>query len=230
MSRGPDDLARLLPGLPPGHTVTAQTVLRPVVETLEGSSAEHEAPPTPVCWLSDEPAGVAEADPSSVASSVAARILSRESAHLALVPARRSADSIALAGWTPTDDEAHFAGALSAVVRTWEDLDGARAIAVGRAISGSASRRHGGPSITPSPSPPSTSPSAPRWSRARTSPTTPRGRGSSSTMSPLWTNRCGDSGGTDPALGYDPASPAPAPAITSASRLPAEPPGSSWGL
>jgi hypothetical protein len=77
--------------------------------------------------------GVSGADPDKLSEELAERMVARQApAKLALVAATRSADSLALAGWTPSDDESYFAGALSAVVRSWEDRFGARVVAVGR--------------------------------------------------------------------------------------------------
>lgn len=54
-----------------------------------------------------------------------------EPARIALVPAPGSADSIGLSGWSPTDNDAYTPGALSAVLRTWQERFGARVIGVG---------------------------------------------------------------------------------------------------
>jgi hypothetical protein len=84
-------------------------------------------------WPGLAPPGTPGTHPDWLAEEVAeAKLAHTTSARLALVPASRSADSLGLAGWTPTDDEAHHAGALSAVVRSWEDRFGARVIGVER--------------------------------------------------------------------------------------------------
>lgn len=77
------------------------------------------------------PPGSPRIDPDLLADEVAERLLAREPARIALVPAPRSADSIGLAGWSPTDNDAYTPGALSAVLRTWEERFGARVIGIG---------------------------------------------------------------------------------------------------
>lgn len=84
-------------------------------------------------WPGLAPPATSETDPDRLADEKAEAMIARHpAAKLALVAAARGADSLAFAGWAPTDDESHFAGALSAVVRTWEDRYGARVIGVGR--------------------------------------------------------------------------------------------------
>jgi uncharacterized protein DUF4253 len=82
-------------------------------------------------WPGLAPPGTSDADPDRVADEVAEAMVAGEPATLALVPAPRSADTLGLAGWTATDNEDYFAGALSSVVRSWENRYGARVIAVG---------------------------------------------------------------------------------------------------
>jgi hypothetical protein len=76
-----------------------------------------------------------EADPDSRAAEVADRLLDDGSwfkePHLALVPARRSADIPAAMGWTgPLNYESDTA-VLCSVLRSWEDRFGVRVVALG---------------------------------------------------------------------------------------------------
>lgn len=69
-------------------------------------------------------------DPDQLADEIAERLLAGESARIALVPSARSADSIGLVGWSPTDFEPYSPGPLSAVLRTWEERFGVRVIGI----------------------------------------------------------------------------------------------------
>ncbi|MEU6070481.1 MULTISPECIES: DUF4253 domain-containing protein [Streptomyces] len=85
-------------------------------------------------WPGLAPAGTPEADPEARAAEAVAALLEsapRSADHrLALVPARRSADVPAAFGWTgPLNYEPDVAR-LCAVLRSWEDRFGARAIAL----------------------------------------------------------------------------------------------------
>ncbi|MFF8868313.1 DUF4253 domain-containing protein [Streptomyces sp. NPDC015139] len=87
-------------------------------------------------WPGLAPAGALSADPDTRAAQVADALKSGrdaeiEEAHLALVPARRSADIPAAVGWTgPVNYEADVAR-VCAVLRSWEDRFGIRVVALG---------------------------------------------------------------------------------------------------
>ncbi|WP_203716381.1 DUF4253 domain-containing protein [Asanoa siamensis] len=82
-------------------------------------------------WPGPASPGRTRVDPDVLADQIAEERVAREPAGIALVPATRSADAIGLAGWTATDYEPYSPGALSAVLRTWEDRFGARVLGVG---------------------------------------------------------------------------------------------------
>jgi len=82
-------------------------------------------------WPGLAPPGTPRIDPDLLADETAEGKVAVEPARIALVPAARSADSIGLAGWSPTDYESYSPGAASAVLRTWEERFGARVIGVG---------------------------------------------------------------------------------------------------
>ncbi|MQY35575.1 hypothetical protein SRB17_35530 [Streptomyces sp. RB17] len=105
-------------------------------ETEDGELAE-EIDPFGDRWPGLAPAHAALcADPDTRAAQVA-DVLARdpgpevEQAHLALVPARRSADIPAAIGWTgPVNYESDVAR-ICAVLRSWEDRFGIRVVALG---------------------------------------------------------------------------------------------------
>jgi Domain of unknown function (DUF4253) len=81
-------------------------------------------------WPGLAPPGTPRIDPELLADETAEGMVAGEPARIALVPTARSADSIGLVGWTGTDYEPYSPGALSAVLRTWEERFGARVIGV----------------------------------------------------------------------------------------------------
>ncbi|MEU2717582.1 DUF4253 domain-containing protein [Streptomyces sp. NPDC007205] len=105
-------------------------------ETEDGETAE-EIEPFGSEWPGLAPAPAAlSADPDTRAAQIADalggdRESGVEEAHLALVPARRSADIPAAIGWTgPVNYEADVAR-MCAVLRSWEDRFGIRVVALG---------------------------------------------------------------------------------------------------
>jgi Domain of unknown function (DUF4253) len=82
-------------------------------------------------WPGLAPPGTPRIDPDLLADETAEGKVAGEPARIALVPTARSADSIGHAGWSATDYEPYSPGALSAVLRTWEERFGARVIGVG---------------------------------------------------------------------------------------------------
>ncbi|MGJ5754146.1 uncharacterized protein DUF4253 [Streptomyces puniciscabiei] len=106
-------------------------------EETEDGDIDEEIEPFGREWPGLAPAPAAlSADPDTRAGQVAdALVLDPESevqdAHLALVPARRSADIPAAIGWTgPVNYEADVAR-MCAVLRSWEDRFGIRVVALG---------------------------------------------------------------------------------------------------
>ncbi|MEU0052971.1 DUF4253 domain-containing protein [Streptomyces sp. NPDC006309] len=91
-------------------------------------------------WPGLAPAGVLAADPETRAAQVADALHSDrdrwnewiEEPHLALVPARRSADIPAAIGWTGPLNYDQDVARVCAVLRSWEDRFGARVVALGR--------------------------------------------------------------------------------------------------
>jgi Domain of unknown function (DUF4253) len=81
-------------------------------------------------WPGLAPPGTPRIDPDLLADQIAEDRVAGEPVRIALVPTARSADSIGLVGWTGTDYEPYSPGALSAVLRTWEERFGARVIGV----------------------------------------------------------------------------------------------------
>ncbi|SOD84664.1 DUF4253 domain-containing protein [Streptomyces sp. Ag109_G2-15] len=87
-------------------------------------------------WPGLAPAGTLAVDPDTCAAQVADAVKGGrdswiEEPHLALVPARRSADIPAAIGWTgPVNYEGDVAR-LCAVLRSWEDRFGIRVVALG---------------------------------------------------------------------------------------------------
>ncbi|MEU9479259.1 DUF4253 domain-containing protein [Streptomyces sp. NPDC048191] len=105
-------------------------------ETEDGEIAE-EIEPFGAEWPGLAPAPAAlSADPDTRAAQVADALVRDpeseiERAHLALVPARRSADIPAAIGWTgPVNYEGDVAR-MCAVLRSWEDRFGIRVVALG---------------------------------------------------------------------------------------------------
>ncbi|MEU6777009.1 DUF4253 domain-containing protein [Streptomyces sp. NPDC046759] len=104
-------------------------------ETEDGEIAE-EIEPFGAEWPGLAPAAPLSADPDTRAAQVADALVRDpeseiEEAHLALVPARRSADIPAAIGWTgPVNYEGDVAR-MCAVLRSWEDRFGVRVVALG---------------------------------------------------------------------------------------------------
>ncbi|MCB5167849.1 DUF4253 domain-containing protein [Streptomyces bambusae] len=81
-----------------------------------------------------EPGPAAGVDPERTAAETAAVLIGaggRGRPRPALVPARRSADLPAAAGWTGPTNHTNDTAVLSAVLRSWEDRYGARVVALG---------------------------------------------------------------------------------------------------
>ncbi|MFI2203896.1 DUF4253 domain-containing protein [Streptomyces sp. NPDC020192] len=134
---GPEDWG-LLPGEPsyPGDH-DAEVVLGEYWEEETAELADGaEIAPFGDEWPGLAPAGQLAADPETRAAQVADALESGpgmliEEAHLALVPARRSADIPAAIGWTgPVNYESDVAR-MCAVLRSWEDRFGIRVVALG---------------------------------------------------------------------------------------------------
>jgi hypothetical protein len=104
-------------------------------ETADGDITEEIEPFGPE-WPGLAPGGVLVADPDTRAAQVADALQDDpdsyvEQPHLALVPARRSADIPAAIGWSgPVNYEGDVAR-LCAVLRSWEDRFGIRVVALG---------------------------------------------------------------------------------------------------
>lgn len=104
-------------------------------EAVYDGAAEDLAPFGPE-WPGLARAGVLSADPDTRAAQVAdalrgGRDAMVEEPHLALVPARRSADIPAAIGWSGPANHEGDTGRLCAVLRSWEDRFGARVVALG---------------------------------------------------------------------------------------------------
>ncbi|WEO96063.1 DUF4253 domain-containing protein [Streptomyces sp. FXJ1.172] len=134
---GPQDWG-LLPGEPsyPGDH-DAEDVL---AEYWEEETAELEdagqTAPFGQEWPGLAPAAQLAADPDTRAAQVADALESGrdaliEEAHLALVPARRSADIPAAIGWTGPVNYDTDVARMCAVLRSWEDRFGIRVVALG---------------------------------------------------------------------------------------------------
>ncbi|MBL1081693.1 DUF4253 domain-containing protein [Streptomyces actinomycinicus] len=136
---GVEDWA-LLPGKAsyPGDHDVADVLAEYWKEETDGHVSDEIAP-FDAEWPGLAPAGVLSADPDTRAAQVADALHSDpeawaewvEEPHLALVPARRSADIPAAIGWAgPLNYEADVAR-VSAVLRSWEDRFGIRVVALG---------------------------------------------------------------------------------------------------
>ncbi|ARP70785.1 DUF4253 domain-containing protein [Streptomyces pluripotens] len=105
-------------------------------EETEGGEAAADIEPFGVEWPGLAPAAALTADPDTRAAQVADMLAGNpdpliEEPHLALVPARRSADIPAAIGWAgPVNYECDVAR-LCAVLRSWEDRFGIRVVALG---------------------------------------------------------------------------------------------------
>ncbi|MFI1075000.1 DUF4253 domain-containing protein [Streptomyces puniciscabiei] len=104
-------------------------------ETEDGELAA-EIEPFGAAWPGLAPAGSLAADPDTRAAQVAdglegGRGAVIEEAHLALVPARRSADIPAAIGWTGPVNYERDVARMCAVLRSWEDRFGIRVVALG---------------------------------------------------------------------------------------------------
>ncbi|MER6028507.1 DUF4253 domain-containing protein [Streptomyces sp. NPDC001851] len=105
-------------------------------EETEDGDIDEEIEPFGSEWPGLAPAPALSADPDTRAAQIADalggdRESGVEEAHLALVPARRSADIPAAIGWTgPVNYEADVAR-MCAVLRSWEDRFGIRVVALG---------------------------------------------------------------------------------------------------
>ncbi|GHE15766.1 DUF4253 domain-containing protein [Streptomyces alanosinicus] len=138
---GLDDWA-LMPGevsYPGDHDAEDVLVEYWQEETEDGEIAE-EIEPFGSEWPGLAPAAVRSADPDTRAAQVADTLAEGtggdpepavEETHLALVPARRSADIPAAIGWSgPVNYEGDVAR-VCAVLRSWEDRFGIRVVALG---------------------------------------------------------------------------------------------------
>ncbi|MFE9901187.1 DUF4253 domain-containing protein [Streptomyces achromogenes] len=136
---GVDDWG-LLPGdasYPGDHPV--EDVLSEYWEEETDGHLSEEIEPFGTEWPGLASSGVPNADPDTRAATVA-DALHRDPArwaewieepHLALVPARRSADIPAAIGWTGALNYDHDVARVCAVLRSWEDRFGMRVVALG---------------------------------------------------------------------------------------------------
>ncbi|MGJ5890337.1 hypothetical protein DF268_44020 [Streptomyces sp. V2] len=102
-------------------------------ETDDEADEDDAAPRTPFPLA---PATTPTADPDTRAAQLADALSEMNGTgftepHLALVPARRSADIPAAIGWTGPLNHDNDVARLCAVLRTWEDRFGARVVAIG---------------------------------------------------------------------------------------------------
>ncbi len=140
--------------------------------------------------------GTLTADPDARAAQIADTLAEQgaswfRSPHVALVPARRSADVPAAVGWSGPADHENDTARLCAVLRSWEDRFGIRVVGLGFDVRRCPSPLRPAPSRRRSGSPPSTSRSARTTSSRARAPRRPT-PGSSSASPP------GPSGGTEP--------------------------------
>lgn len=134
---GPEDWA-LLPGETsyPGDHDAEDVLAEYWEEETEDGEITGEIEPFGPEWPGLAPAVPLSADPDTRAAQVADALggdpdSGIEEAHLALVPARRSADIPAAIGWTgPVNYEGDI-GRICAVLRSWEDRFGIRVVALG---------------------------------------------------------------------------------------------------
>ncbi|MFE2265484.1 DUF4253 domain-containing protein [Streptomyces griseosporeus] len=92
--------------------------------------------PSGVDWPGLAPAGSLTLDPATCAAQIADSLCDGtrdwlDDPHLALVPARRSADIPAAIGWTGPLNHENDVARLCAVLRSWEDRFGIRVVALG---------------------------------------------------------------------------------------------------
>ncbi|MGW2492187.1 DUF4253 domain-containing protein [Streptomyces sp. NPDC001606] len=122
----------------PGDHDAAEVLAEYWAEETDGDDIEEVAP-YGHAWPGLAPAAAPTADPGTRAAQVADLLTGDrdtwaewlEEPHLALVPARRSADIPAAIGWTgPLNYEGDVAR-ISSVLRSWEDRFGARVVALG---------------------------------------------------------------------------------------------------
>lgn len=93
---------------------------------------DEEFPDGPPPWPGLSPAPAPLADPAPVAAVLADELLVHgPHRHLGLVRAERGADVLAVLGWLGATNDDADPGALSSVLRSWEDRFGARVVALG---------------------------------------------------------------------------------------------------
>jgi hypothetical protein len=98
-------------------------------DVLAGWWAEVVADGPP--WPGLAATGPAVGPPDHFAARYAAHLLGDEPAWLGLVACERGADAPAVVGWSGPANHTNDAGAISAVLRSWEDRFGARLIGLG---------------------------------------------------------------------------------------------------
>ncbi|WP_330338515.1 DUF4253 domain-containing protein [Streptomyces sp. NBC_00557] len=138
VSRGRLEDWALLPGETsyPGDHDAEDVLAEYWQEETEDGELTEEIEPFGEAWPGLAPAGSLAADPDTRAAQIAdglegGRGAAIEEGHLALVPARRSADIPAAIGWTgPVNYESDVAR-MCAVLRSWEDRFGIRVVALG---------------------------------------------------------------------------------------------------
>ncbi|QNP70961.1 DUF4253 domain-containing protein [Streptomyces roseirectus] len=105
-------------------------------EDYDDDTADMLAPFT-LAWPGLAPSATPTVDPDARAAQLADEISESDDTtwftepHLALVPARRSADIPAAIGWTGPLNHENDVARLCAVLRSWEDRFGARVVALG---------------------------------------------------------------------------------------------------
>ncbi|KOV70714.1 DUF4253 domain-containing protein [Streptomyces sp. MMG1121] len=134
---GPEDWG-LLPGETsyPGDHDAEDILAEYWEEETEELEDTEETAPFGYEWPGLAPAAHLAADPDTRAAQVADALESGrdaliEEAHLALVPARRSADIPAAIGWTGPVNYDGDVARICAVLRSWEDRFGIRVVALG---------------------------------------------------------------------------------------------------
>ncbi|MEU6664810.1 DUF4253 domain-containing protein [Streptomyces sp. NPDC046727] len=130
----------LLPGEAsyPGDHDVEEVLAEYWAEETDGHVTD-EMEPFGVAWPGLAAAGVLSADPDTRAAQVADALNSDrdtwaewvEEPHLALVPARRSADIPAAIGWTGPSEYEGDVARVCAVLRSWEDRFGIRVVGLG---------------------------------------------------------------------------------------------------
>ncbi|MCX4907854.1 DUF4253 domain-containing protein [Streptomyces sp. NBC_00878] len=103
-------------------------------EVLADLWEEYAAEASDTDWPGLAPAGPPDADPDERAAEITDSLMGAgswlEKAHLALVPARRSADIPAAVGWCGPANLTNDVAPLCAVLRSWEDRFGIRVVAL----------------------------------------------------------------------------------------------------